>query len=52
MQKSNAKKVLVLSAIAVVTLIAVVVGATYAYFQAQSGGSKDIDCLLYTSRCV
>ena len=49
MQKSNEKKVLVLSAIAVVTLIAVVVGATYAYFQAQSGGSKDIDASVITS---
>ena len=35
MPKSNEKKVLVLSAIAVITLIAVVVGATYAYFQAK-----------------
>ncbi len=43
MQKSNEKKALVLSAIAVITLIAVVVGATYAYFQAQGGGSSDID---------
>ena len=49
MQKSNEKKVLVLSAIAVVTLIAVVVGATYAYFQAQSGGSSDIDASVITS---
>ena len=49
MQKSNEKKVLALSAIAVVTLIAVVVGATYAYFQAQSGGSKDIDASVITS---
>ena len=49
MQKSNEKKVLVLSAIAVITLIAVVVGATYAYFQAQSGGSKDIDASVITS---
>ena len=49
MQKSNEKKVLTLSAIAVITLIAVVVGATYAYFQAQSGGSKDIDASVITS---
>ena len=49
MQKSNEKKVLALSAIAVITLIAVVVGATYAYFQAQSGGSKDIDASVITS---
>ena len=49
MQKSNEKKVLVLSAIAVITLIAVVVGATYAYFQAQGGGSSDIDASVITS---
>ena len=42
MPKSNEKKVLVLSAIAVITLIAVVVGATYAYFQAQGGGLSAI----------
>ena len=39
MEKTNEKKVLILSAIAVVTLIAVVVGATYAFFTAQGGGS-------------
>ena len=49
MQKSNEKKVLALSAIAVITLIAVVVGATYAYFQAQGGGSSDIDTSVITS---
>ncbi len=49
MPKSNEKKVLVLSAIAVITLIAVVVGATYAYFQAQGGGSSDIDASVITS---
>ena len=49
MQKSNEKKVLALSAIAVITLIAVVVGATYAYFQAQGGGSSDIDASVITS---
>ena len=49
MPKSNEKKVLMLSAIAVITLIAVVVGATYAYFQAQGGGSSDIDASVITS---
>ena len=49
MPKSNEKKVLVLSAVAVITLIAVVVGATYAYFQAQGGGSSDIDASVITS---
>ena len=49
MQKSNEKKVLALSAIAVITLIAVVVGATFAYFQAQGGGSSDIDASVITS---
>ena len=39
----NEKKVLVLSFIGIITLIAVVIGATYAYFQAQGGGSSDID---------
>ena len=49
MKQSNEKKVLALSAIAVITLIAVVVGATYAYFQAQGGGSSDIDASVITS---
>ena len=49
MKQSNEKKVLVLSAIAVITLIAVVIGATYAYFQAQGGGSSDIDASVITS---
>ena len=49
MQKSNEKKVLALSAIAVITLIAVIIGATYAYFQAQGGGSSDIDASVITS---
>ena len=38
MNKTNEKKVLVLSFLGVLTFIAVVVGATYAYFQAQGGG--------------
>ena len=37
------KKVLVLSFIGIITFIAVVVGATYAYFQAQTGGTGNID---------
>ena len=49
MKQPNEKKVLVLSAIAVITLIAVVVGATFAYFQAQGGGSSDIDASVITS---
>ena len=49
MNKINEKKVLVLSAVAVITLIAVVVGATFAYFQAQGGGSSDIDASVITS---
>ena len=49
MKQSNEKKVLALSAVAVITLIAVVVGATYAYFQAQGGGSSDIDASVITS---
>lgn len=43
MEIKNEKKVLVLSFLGVVTLIAVVVGATYAYFQAQGGGSGNIN---------
>ena len=49
MPKSNEKKVLVLSAIAVITLIAVVVGATYAYFQAQGGGSANTNVNVQTA---
>ena len=49
MPKSNEKKVLALSAIAVITLIAVIIGATFAYFQAQGGGSSDIDASVITS---
>ena len=42
-KKPNEKKVLVLSFLGVLTFIAVVVVATYAYFTAQSGGSGNID---------
>lgn len=40
MEKSNQKKALVLSIVGVITLIAVVVGATFAYFTAQGGGME------------
>ena len=43
MEKSNQKKALVLSIIGIVTLIAVVVGATFAYFAAQGGGTGNIN---------
>ena len=43
MEKINEKKVLMLSFIGIITFIAVVVGATYAYFQAQTGGTGNID---------
>ena len=43
MQKTNEKKVLVLSFLGVITLILVVVGATYAYFTAQGGGTGNIN---------
>ena len=41
--KNNEKKVLALSFLGVITLIAVVVGATYAYFTAQGGGTGNIN---------
>ncbi len=43
MEKSNQKKALVLSIVGVITLIAVVVGATFAYFTAQGGGTGNIN---------
>ena len=43
MKQTNEKKVLVLSFLGVITLIAVVVGATFAYFAAQSGGTGNIN---------
>ena len=43
MEVKNEKKVLALSFLGVITFIAVVVGATYAYFQAQTGGTGNID---------
>ncbi len=42
MNKNNEKKVLALSFLGVLTFIAVVVGATYAYFTAQGGGTGNI----------
>ena len=48
-QKTNEKKVLILSAIAVVTLIIVVVGATYAFFTAQGGGSANTNVNVQTN---
>ena len=43
MKVKNEKKVLVLSFLGVITFIAVVVGATYAYFTAQGGGTGNIN---------
>ena len=43
MEVKNEKKVLVLSFLGVLTFIAVVVGATYAYFTAQGGGTGNIN---------
>ena len=50
MEKSK-KNAIVLSIIAVVTLIALVVGATYAYFQAQggTGSSTEVKVTTYTT---
>ena len=43
MEVKNEKKVLALSFLGVITFIAVVVGATYAYFTAQGGGTGNIN---------
>ena len=50
MEKSK-KQALILSIVAVVTLIALVVGATYAYFKAQggTGSSTDVKVTTYTT---
>ena len=50
MEKSK-KQALILSIVAVVTLIALVVGATYAYFQAQggTGSSTEVKVTTYTT---
>ena len=49
MKKTNEKKALMLSAVAIITLIAVVIGATYAYFQAQGGGSGNTNVNVQTA---
>ena len=49
MNKNNEKKVLALSFLGVITFIAVVVGATYAYFTAQGGGSANTNVNVQTS---
>ena len=49
MEKINEKKVLVLSFIGILTFIAVVVGATYAYFTAQGGGSANTNVNVQTA---
>ena len=45
---NNKKQALILSIIAVVTLIALVVGATYAYFKAQGGTGKSTEVKVTT----
>ena len=47
----NKKKTMILSIVAVVTLIALVVGATYAYFKAQvgTGSSTEVKVTTYTT---
>ena len=47
----NKKNAIVLSIVAVVTLIALVVGATYAYFQNQYGSASnaDVNVTTYTT---
>ena len=49
--EKNKKQALILSIVAVVTLIALVVGATYAYFKAQGGegGSSKVDVTTATT---
>ena len=49
MKQTNEKKVLVLSFLGVITLILVVVGATYAYFTAQGGTSVNTNVNVQTS---
>ena len=46
--EKNKKQALILSIIAVVTLIALVVGATYAYFKAQGGASSSTEVKVTT----
>ena len=49
MVQTNKKKVTALLFLGVITLILVVVGATYAYFTAQGGGGANIDTNVTTS---
>ena len=49
MEVKNEKKVLWLSFLGVLTFITVVVGATYAYFQAQGGGSGNTNVKVQTA---
>ena len=49
MVKTKQKKALVLSIVGVITLIAVIVGATYAYFQAQGGGAGSTNVNIQTA---
>ena len=49
MPKQNEKKVLVLSFLGVITLILVVVGATFAYFAAQGGDVINTDVNVQTA---
>ena len=49
MEKRNEKKVLLLSALGVITLILVVVGATYAYFTAQGGSAVNTNVNVTTN---
>ena len=46
--EKNKKQALILSIVAVVTLIALVVGATYAYFKAQGGASSSTEVKVTT----
>ncbi len=48
MEKSK-KQALILSIVAVVTLIALVIGATYAYFKAQGGASSSTEVKVTTN---
>ena len=49
--ENNKKQALILSIVGVLTLIALVVGATYAYFKAQGGegGSSDVNVITATT---
>ena len=48
----NDKKNLVFMVIGAITLITVTLGATYAYFTAQSGGSGNIDTDVITEQQI